>query len=88
MYMTLYNNRSAHDASIERGEPGHNTTIPEGRHEVERIPNPYRHNGSHGDWIVLKGTLIGATEESWREWVRNPNERKYIEDDMVVAIEE
>lgn len=39
--------------------------IPAGRHEVERIPNPFGHNNS---WLVLKGTLIGASEGSWREW--------------------
>jgi RimJ/RimL family protein N-acetyltransferase len=36
-----------------------------GIHEVERIPNPY---GYSGYWIVLKGTLIGASEGFWRQW--------------------
>ena len=41
------------------------TTIPPGEHEVERIPNP---RGYAGNWLVLKGTLIGASEASWRQW--------------------
>ncbi len=40
-------------------------TIPQGTHEVERIPNPVR---SSGYWLVLKGTLIGASEKSWEQW--------------------
>lgn len=36
-----------------------------GTHEVERIKNPL---GYSGYWIVLKGTLIGASEKSWRQW--------------------
>lgn len=36
-----------------------------GVHEVERIKNPF---GYSGYWIVLKGTLIGASEKSWRQW--------------------
>lgn len=42
--------------------------IPIGTHEVERIPNPL---GYPGYWIVLKGTLIGASEGSWRQWEGN-----------------
>jgi len=40
-------------------------TISIGTHEVERIKNPL---GYPGYWIVLKGTLIGASEGSWRQW--------------------
>lgn len=41
------------------------TKIPAGTHEIEKIPNPA---GYSGNWLVLKGTLIGASEGSWRQW--------------------
>lgn len=41
------------------------TTIPAGIHEIERIPNPF---GYKAPWLVLKGTKIGASEGSWRQW--------------------
>jgi hypothetical protein len=34
---------------------------------VERIPNPYYDNGTF--WLVLKGTMVGASEGSWRQWI-------------------
>lgn len=40
-------------------------TISVGRHEIERVPNPAGHPAN---WLVLKGTLIGAAEDSWRQW--------------------
>ncbi len=45
------------------------TTISIGRHEMERIPNPLGHKDA--PWLVLKGTLIGATEGSWRQWTKD-----------------
>lgn len=36
-----------------------------GRHEIEKVVNPFGYNGY---WLVLKGTLIGATELSWKQW--------------------
>jgi hypothetical protein len=63
MFMILKRNWEALDASKP---PGDNTAIiPAGRHEVERIPNPYGHNGY---WLVLKETLIGGSEGSWQQW--------------------
>ena len=41
-----------------------NITVLAGRHEVERIPNPYPRGET--DFIVLKGTKIGAAEQFWR----------------------
>lgn len=38
-------------------------TIPAGRHEIERIPNPL---GYERPWLVLKGTCIGQAEAMWR----------------------
>lgn len=40
--------------------------ITAGRHEVERIQNPFGHEDA--PWLVLKGTKIGATEGFWRQW--------------------
>lgn len=47
------------------GETGNLTIIPAGEHLVERIPNPC---GFDAPWLVLTGTKIGATENSWRQW--------------------
>lgn len=86
MYMILHSERSAIDASLHWSHPAYNTTIPAGRHEVERIPNPL---GSRGSFIVLKGTLIGGAEEMWLEWVRIPHiVQNYITKDMAVEINE
>ncbi len=53
---------------LDASKPEHHTprpTIPIGRHEIERIANPYGHDVP---WLVLKGTQLGMTENSWREW--------------------
>jgi len=39
-----------------------------GEHEVERIENPL--GFKNAPWIVLKGTKIGRTEASLRDWRR------------------
>jgi len=62
--MTLILKRDWEAINASRGESPR-TKIPAGRHEVERIPNPFGHGGA---WLVLKGTLIGASEGSWRQW--------------------
>jgi hypothetical protein len=54
------------DAAHLKHSARRNAVIPKGVHEVERIPNPLGHPGA--PWLVLKGTLIGATEGSWRQW--------------------
>jgi hypothetical protein len=68
--------------------------IPAGTHEMERIPNPFFKNNTF--WLVLKGTMIGASEGSWRQWINdgslvtnpdNPNFGKPIdwgEDEIVI----
>jgi hypothetical protein len=66
-------------ANPETGEIGRQlTTIEAGRHEVEKIPSPHGHNC---DWLVLKGTKIGASVGSWRQWSN-------YTDDYKVTIEE
>lgn len=47
------------------GTTASETFIPAGTHEIERIPNPL---GYKGYWLVLKGTKIGGSEGSWRQW--------------------
>ena len=64
--MTLKCDREAIDATGQKKNPHLKTIIPKGRHEVERIPNPFGHPNS--TWLVLKGTRIGASEGSWRQW--------------------
>lgn len=54
--------------------------LPPGTHDMERIRNPLGHDGY---WLVLKGTRIGASEGSWRQWPR----RKYAGDDWLVTFE-
>jgi len=44
------------------------TFIPIGWYEVERIKNPFDFEGC---WLVIKGTLIGASEGSWRQWIND-----------------
>lgn len=39
--------------------------IPDGRYELERIPNP-RGLDRCGPWLVLKGTKWGHNEEYWQ----------------------
>lgn len=46
-------------------KPTKRTKIQAGRHEMERIENPAGHAAK---WLVLKGTKIGATEGSLRDW--------------------
>ena len=59
MFMTLKRSRSAFDGS----QKGKTVTIPEGRHEIEGVGNPF---GDKTKWLVLKGTLIGGAEDFWR----------------------
>lgn len=61
MKLTVKRNWEAYDGSNSKNR----LIISIGTHEVERIKNPL---GYSGNWIVLKGTLIGASEESWRQW--------------------
>lgn len=42
-----------------------------GTYEIERVVNPLGHGGY---WLVLKGTLIGASEQFWRQWMESENE--------------
>ena len=67
MYLVLKRDWEALDAS--KPEVGdRQAVIPRGRHEIERVPNPYAAKGFLAPWLVLKGTLIGGTEGFWRQW--------------------
>ncbi len=48
---------------------GDTVWVQPGRHEAETIPNPL---GYPGNWIVLKGTLIGQSEGAMRECQNQP----------------
>ena len=48
-----------------------------GYHELEIIPNPYGHLAP---WFVLKGTNLGASCGSWRQW----RKRSYNDFQLVV----
>ncbi len=63
MFLVLKQDWDVLDATKEKGS--RKTTILAGRHEIERIANPCGHDAV---WLVLKGTLIGATEGSLREF--------------------
>jgi hypothetical protein len=93
MFLILKRDWEAIDASAPREKS--EALIPAGRHEVERIQNPYGHLDA--PWLVLKGTKIGATESSWRQWKNgelvdnpgNPNHGKPIDwKEYEVIIEE
>ena len=62
MQMTVKRDWQVIDAE---GGKANTTTIPTGTHEIERIHNPF---GYEGFWLVLKGTKIGKSEDSWRQW--------------------
>lgn len=53
----------AKDASKPTGQD--DTVIPAGTHEIERIRHP---RGLDCNWLVLKGTLIGASEGHFRDF--------------------
>lgn len=60
-------------------------TLGSGEFELERIPCPTGHDCN---WLVVKGTLIGASENFWRD---NPPEideesGKKIVDDFTLEI--
>ena len=76
MYLVLKKEWEVQDGSTPDSR---NTTIPKGRHEIERIRDPC---GFKGSWLVLKGTKIGMQEARWREWVAR--EGVDFEDDEVV----
>jgi len=63
MQMIVKREWPAYDASTL---PPEHMFIPEGTHEIERIPGPVT---GEGFWLVLKGTLIGAAEGFWRDWI-------------------
>ena len=69
MFMTLKREWEALDAS---GGLTKHTKIPAGRHEIEKITNPLGHPNSF--WFVLKGTLIGGSQGSWRQWENRQDE--------------
>lgn len=79
MFMTLKRQWEALDGSKERSDPMRKTSIPAGRHEIERIPCPQLNVTAN--WFVLKGTKIGGAEAFWRQWEGET-------DDMQVIIEE
>ena len=70
MFITLTSNLKGFDGS-KQGFPY--STIPAGRHAVERIHTPVP--GQTGNWLVLKGTKIGHREKALRQ-------------DPIVSIEE
>ena len=47
------------------GKTKHFAKVAPGRYELEKIPNPFGHEAS---WLVLKGTMVGMTEEAWKQW--------------------
>ncbi len=95
MFMTLKRTWEALDGSKASKGEARVIIIPAGRHEIERVPNPYGHPAP---WLVLKGTLIGAAEGSWRQWknggftVSNPDHPDFGKpidwDEWEVVIEE
>lgn len=63
MFMTLKRDWEA--ISVSNNSLIH-VVIPAGRHEIERVPHPFGRKNVF--WLVLKGTLTGAAEGSWRQW--------------------
>lgn len=69
--------------------------VPRGRHEVERIVREIKTFNSDGtpsgiikvNWIVLKGTTIGAPENSMRDWGPRYGDKQIIfEEDAAFVV--
>lgn len=76
IFMTVKRDWEAIDFSKDEHKPA---TIPAGRHEMERIDNP-KFPGVM--LLVLKGTMIGASENPWLQWrngtlANNPDSPNY-----------
>lgn len=58
--------------------------LPIGTHDMERIINPLDYSGY---WLVLKGTRLGASEGSWRQWAGHEDCSHWIEreDDYLIT---
>lgn len=46
-----------------RGSEKYVVTIKPGTYQLNRVLNPFGHNGN---WLVIQGTTIGGAEEYWR----------------------
>lgn len=84
IFATLVRDWEMCEAFIERDRyASRKAIIPKGRHELERIPNPL---GYPGTWLVLKGTMIGGGENSWKQWQDHTDECQVtIEDETAVT---
>ncbi len=63
--MKIQINRSPYNL-LDGGTPSGQVTIEPGVYEARLVPNPHGHDAP---WIVLEGTLTGASEGSLRQWV-------------------
>lgn len=86
MLITLLREWWAIDGAMAKNDPERRTTIVPGTHEFVRIRNPYGYPGNSG-WFVLKGTMIGAPEQYWKQWVIKPNDKIEREECEVVIDE-
>ena len=60
IFITLSADIEVCNIKVRNGEEQmEGATIPTGRYEMERIPNPF---GCPNPWLVLKGTKIGQAE--------------------------
>jgi hypothetical protein len=67
------------DWEFTDGNTGEKVVKKAGTYEMERIPCPF---GWPCKWLVIKGTLLGGSEGSWRDWengvlVDNPEHPDY-----------
>ncbi len=67
MLLTLKESVSVLNGGIAKDShpTSHLATIPAGKHEVVLVENPYKSKGFVENWIVRKGTLIGAGQSFW-----------------------
>lgn len=68
IFATTYREHFVIDASLGKNGKG---TVPLGRVELERIPNPLVASGA--PWLVVKGTQVGYPEYWWRSWPSDSN---------------
>lgn len=63
MFVTLFTTWNFWDLDQPEGPTIPKIEVAPGRYEVERVPNPW---DEQGEWIIIKGTRIGAREDFLR----------------------
>ena len=58
-------------------------SIPSGTYEIEEIPNPF---GFEGNWLIIKGTQIGAPEMAIVKWAQKVFPKYQRDEEIIINI--